>query len=215
VEAPPDPVFTLPPNEPEPPAPPAAALPDEPVAAIFALDGAGSEPPSPVQPVIPEGVSKTPGPLDDFFSLDADEIASFQAAPAVPTPAAPLPKPAIPQRGTSSPLPSVGEVADLRSAGGDEEQASEDAEAPPARPAARPDLPHKGGGEEAARAGESPQAAAEPAPAPAPAPKPASPPVVVHESPTTERTVTKPAKKGRPALKITYVLPGEKSPLAG
>jgi Zn-dependent protease with chaperone function len=221
VESPPDPVFTLPTNEPEPPATPAAALPDEPVAAIFTLDGAGAEPPSPVQPVIPEGVSKTPGPLDDFFSLDADEIASFQAAPAVPTL---LPKPAIPHRGAEeknpspSPSPEKGGEQDSSvpltppSLPGKGVGGLGSSIAPPTRAAARPDLPHKGGGEEGA-----PQATAEPAPAsaPAPAPKPASPSVIVHESPTTERTVTKPAKKGRPALKITYVLPGEKSPLAG
>lgn len=139
---PPAPLPVAPPPTPRvDPAPaPVAKLPQEPVAALFALDAAGPGSPSPVEPVIPAEHSRPPVLDDGLFPLDADA-----AAP---------------------------EVLAL------------DLVAPtPARAAPRP-------------------------PKPPPAP-------VVPESPTAERTVTKPAKNGRPVLKITYVLPGEQSPLGG
>ena len=43
---------------------------------------------------------------------------------------------------------------------------------------------------------------------------PATPPLA-DLTPVVGGTITKPAKNGRPTLKITYVLPGEKSPLTG
>src|SRR5262249_27601601 len=131
----------------------------------------------------------------EIFSLDLDD------APAAPPP--PAPKPAPARSPAVSISPPTGEFFSL------------DADEPPAPSMASPSatVAPAPASEVSTAAFVAPSAkpSAKPAkPAPAPAPAPAAPPAA--EGPIT---TLKPAKNGRPAIRITIVRPGEKSPLGG
>ncbi|MDB5305806.1 MAG: hypothetical protein JWO38_8 [Gemmataceae bacterium] len=171
---------------------PASQLPDEPVAAIFALDAAGPEP-APDQLRVSVETSPSPAAegLDDFFSLDPDAA----PAPVTPQPANPPPPVVAANEIFSldaddySPAPAVG--------------AAVQSPAVPALAAFVPTAPAK-----PADSGTIPTPRAKPASVAVPTP-------AAREKPVAAATVTKPAKNGRPAVKITFVRPGEKSPLGG
>jgi hypothetical protein len=113
-------------------------------AANILLEGAATDPVAAV-PVLIDLVGVQLGRAVSFRQR-AKELARLNASF--------LKKPkVIPKYGGSSPPPSVGEVADRKSAGGGGEEPSSMGYAPPTRPAARADLPHKGGGKETALPG--------------------------------------------------------------
>jgi hypothetical protein len=209
----PEPVFVPPELEHAPVAetpvaePPAAPTPDplpsEPVAEIFTLDAAADRPaPMPVGPLTVFGGEKTvTEAVGDILSLDA----------AASPPAAPVPAPAVPKSSPPAPQPvSADEIFSLdadalsgRSQPAGADLFSLDADAIPTAAAFMQPTPRPAG----------------PGAIPGPAMKGADSGVTASaETPAApaakERvTITKAAGNGRPAIKITLVRPGEKSPL--
>lgn len=188
----PEPVVVTPVAD-APPAPTPEPLPAEAVAEIFTLDAAPSPvAPSPIEPMIPPGeVKAARDAVGDIFSLDVSSSSPVATAPAPAEPKSPPPAP--------KPV-SADEIFSLdadelsgRSQPAPADIFSLDADAnPPAAGSGAIPSPVENGSE----SGESP----------APA-KPAAP------AGKEPMTITKPASNGRPAIKITLVRPGEKSPL--
>jgi hypothetical protein len=158
--------------EPSPVTPPhpAAALRGDPVADLITFDAAAEPQPSPVQPAVPEGMSRAPAAevIADIFSFDA-------APSAPPAPREPVPPEEIFSLDLDSQPASAPVMAAFVST--------------PAISASQ----HPGPDEGMSRSKSFSQQDV-----------PAGGRV---------RTIVRPGKNGRPAIKISFVPPGEKSPL--
>ncbi len=155
---------------PVPPPLPAAALRGDPVADLITFDAAAEPQPSPVQPAVPEGMSRAPAAevIADIFSFDA-------APSAPPAPREPVPPEEIFSLDLDSQPASAPVMAAFVST--------------PAISASQ----HPGPDEGMSRSKSFSQQDV-----------PAGGRV---------RTIVRPGKNGRPAIKISFVPPGEKSPL--